>query len=374
MAEKIYREMTETACKDLLVYPKRNLEWKLKNRIKKSLGMEYETRDPVNWPCGLMAAGLSDMAERLSAEEKDGVVKALSAFYDRWIEEDHPLQSLEDTLSGTALLWLYGESGETRYRRGAHRMVKYLLDHERDEEGSLPYRPKQKNGYVLSDMLGMVCPFLTRYAKMAKEDPAGAEWDPHTMKSARELACTQIDNFFRYGIDEESGLPFHGYVTSSGKKLGITGWGRAVGWVLSGLSSVLENSGKNSPEYERFRKYYEELTGRIWEYQYEDGLFGWQLTKYENEKEKPHADTSATAMILNAVCIAERALERRDPAVEERIGRGIDGLKKQIRGGRVMNASAECLDIGVHPQIYGAYPWSLGPSLSLFANAERNEK
>lgn len=368
--KKTYEKLIENACKDLLVYPKRNLEWKLKNRIKKSLGMEFETRDPVNWPCGLMAAGLSDMAGQLSAEEKDSVIKALSAFYDRWIEEDHPLQSLEDTLSGAALLWLYGETGETRYRRGAHRMMKYLLDHERDEEGSLPYRPKQKNGYVLSDMLGMVCPFLTRYAKMAKEDPFGGEWDPHTTKNARELAFTQIDNFFRYGIDEESGLPFHGYVGTSGKKLGIIGWGRAVGWTLTGLAAVLESAGKNSPEYERFLGYYEALTEKVWKYQYEDGLFGWQLAEYENEKEKPHADTSATAMILNAVCIAERALGREDPAIKERIEKGVSALEKEIRGGCVMNASAECLDIGVHPQIYGAYPWSLGPALSLFAHTE----
>ncbi len=368
----MFEIMMKEASKELLTYPKRNLEWKLKNRIKKSLGMEYETKDLVNWPCGLLAIGLTDGIGELSEEEKTKVQDALCTFFDRWIDGGQELKTLEDTLSGAALLSLYEMTGKTQYRNGAHVMTKYLLAHERDEAGSLPYRPKQKNGYVLADMLGMVCPFLYRYADVSARN----DWDAYTVKSARELAYRQLENFFAYGIDKESGLPFHGYVYASKKKLGLVGWGRAAGWVLSGLAAGLAYEDRSQPAYGKIRGWYEGLLKSVIPYQQEDGLFGWQLVKPSGEDEKevlPHKDTSATAMILSAVKKAESALDRDDPKIRECIDKGITGIKKEVKGGKVFNASAECLDIGVHPQIYGAYPWSLGPSLSLMAGEKGRE-
>ncbi len=35
--------------------------------------------------------------------------------------------------------------------------------------------------------------------------------------------------------------------------------------------------------------------------------------------------------------------------------------------GDVTEALSECQGPGIHPQIYGSYPWSVGPALALFS-------
>lgn len=41
------------------------------------------------------------------------------------------------------------------------------------------------------------------------------------------------------GMDELSGFPYHGFNSDTGMKYGIIGWGRAVGWLTSGMSESL---------------------------------------------------------------------------------------------------------------------------------------
>lgn len=40
-------------------------------------------------------------------------------------------------------------------------------------------------------------------------------------------------------MDAASGLPYHGFDSDTGVKYGIIGWGRAVGWLMSGISESL---------------------------------------------------------------------------------------------------------------------------------------
>lgn len=46
-----------------------------------------------------------------------------------------------------------------------------------------------------------------------------------------------------------------------------------------------------------------------------------------------------------------------------------------MKEGKLDNALAECQGFSLYPQVYGAYPWSLGPALSLFAvTSEEKDK
>lgn len=53
-----------------------------------------------------------------------------------------------------------------------------------------------------------------------------------------------------------------------------------------------------------------------------------------------------------------------------RMVRGRDALLGMVEEGRIGNCLAECQGFSMYPQIYGSYPWSLGPALSLFVAAE----
>jgi rhamnogalacturonyl hydrolase YesR len=103
-------------------------------------------------------------------------------------------------------------------------------------------------------------------------------------------------------------------------------------------------------------------------YQLENGMYAWQL----GAKEGP-LDTSATAMILYAIA---RGLEN-DILIgihRSRMLRGKEALMEAVQEGKIYNCLAECGGFGIYPQRYDAFPWSMGPALSLFMIVREKNK
>ena len=151
----------------------------------------------------------------------------------------------------------------------------------------------------------MLCPFACRYG-VQKQD-----------KELLNLGIRQLELFFQKGMDEKTGLPYHGYDEKNGTKYGIIGWGRACGWMLLGLSqSILwiseqpagaEQTNKLQAEQSaacpssqsvaregcnRLLLLQQQLLDSIFVWQRADGGFSWQLQAQEG-----HRDTSAEGMI-----------------------------------------------------------------------------
>ena len=104
----MYEELSKEAIRELLTYPQPGRIQRLKDALKKLLGRRIPEKDPVSWPCGLLAMGLADRYRALddngesgrAAEEKEEILEALKEFYDRWIHQGYPLRSVENTLAG----------------------------------------------------------------------------------------------------------------------------------------------------------------------------------------------------------------------------------------------------------------------------------
>ena len=349
-------EMVKIAEEELLKYPKRGMGYHLKRTAKMLMGKSVEPLDKINWPNGLLAKSLVDYyMENKNSEEARVIVECLKKYYDRWIRTHHKMYYVDDVVSGMALIDLHQITGEEKYKEAAHEMLQFLLNHERDEAGSFPYRPKQGNGYIFADMIGMVCPFLCKY---------GSTYGDNT---ATNLAITQIQNYISYGMDEKTGLPYHGYQYESGVKYGIIGWGRAVGWLMIGMAESLAYLDVSRPSYETFKQVYRRMVDKVEAYQLEGGLYCWQL----GAKEGP-VDTSATGMILYAIA---KSLDSKVliGIHKSRMIRGRDALMGSVKEGRIFGALAECQGFSMYPQVYGAYPWSLGPALSLFVMTREEE-
>jgi rhamnogalacturonyl hydrolase YesR len=218
------------------------------------------------------------------------------------------------------------------------------MEYPTNESGSFPYRAGQKNGYVFVDGIGLACPFLYRYGIVFGR------------QECKELAVRQIVNFLAYGMDTASALPYHGYDVSDGCKYGIIGWGRAVGWLLRGMTACLQD------DYgaERLQNPFTDLVDAALTFQRRDGFFSWQLQAMEGP-----ADTSATGMI----CAALQQGIRLGILTQEKYGQafqnGKSALERSVKDGRVYRCSGECLDFAQYPQKYGAYPWALGPALEI---------
>lgn len=349
-------KMVKEAQTELLKYPHRGVGCRLKRILKIFAGRKVEPMDKINWPNGLLAKCLADYYDaNKNSEEARVILETLKKYYDRWIRQNHKMYYLDDAFSGMALIDLHQITGEEKYKTAVDAMVRYLFHHETDEKGSLPYRPKQGNKYIFADAVGMICPFLCKYGSTYGD-----------MK-AINLAVTQIQNFIDFGMDAKTGLPYHGYHYESGVKYGIIGWGRAVGWLMIGMSETLAYMESTRPSYEPIKQAYRRMVDKVEAYQLEGGLYSWQL----GAKEGP-VDTSATAMILYAIA---RSLETKVliGIHKSRMVRGRDALWASVKEGKIHGCLAECQGFSMYPQVYGAYPWSLGPALSLFVLTKEQE-
>ncbi len=81
-------------------------------------------------------------------------------------------------------------------------------------------------------------------------------------------------------------------------------------------------------------------------------------------------DTSGTGMILQSLCVLEAA-GRSDDRFAAAGQRMLECLKRCERGGKVLRSSAECGGIGIYPQRYGSYAWSVAPYLISLSGRQR---
>ncbi len=349
-------EMVKEAEYELLHYSRHNVGYYLKRGIKALAGRKQEPLDKINWPTGLLAKGLADYyMKNKNTEEALVILNCLKKYFDGWIKGHYKMYYLDDAFSGMALIDLHQITSDEKYKTAAQEIARYLFAHETDRAGSLPYRPTQKNGYIFADGIGLVCPFLCKYGSTYGD------------MNAINLAVTQIQNFIDFGMDGKSGLPYHGYQYESGIKYGIIGWGRAAGWLMMGMSESLAYMEEDRPSYEAIKQYYRRLVDKVEAYQLEGGLYSWQL----GAKDGP-VDTSATAMILYAIA---RSLETKVliGIHRSRMLRGRDALWNSVKDGKIYGCLAQCQGFGLYPQVYDAYPWSLGPALSLFVMTEEDK-
>lgn len=339
--------LIKTACNDLMSYGVWNQTTRLRNSIKKIMKRPgAAAEDLIFWPTGLLAHGLWQCRKEPGTEMQ--VEEALAAYFARWEKKGMPVYYLDDLLYGETLLdsYLSEDAGrdKEKCRKAIGKMADFAMQYPLNEMGSFPYRASLKKGYVFVDGIGLACPFLYRYGMIFDR------------QEYMELAVKQIANFLAYGMDTATGLPYHGYDASDGCKYGIIGWGRAVGWLLRGMSACLQT------EYgrERLMRPYQELMDAILAYQHQDGCFSWQLQAMDGP-----SDTSATGMIC---CVLKQGIEQgilTEDKYEQALQAGINAIKRAISDGRVYQCSGECLDFAQYPQRYGAYPWSLGPALEV---------
>lgn len=357
MTEQIKR-MEKEARQQLLHYHEKGIPQTVKNLIKKTAGRYVPPNDLIFWPTGLLANVLMENYEMW--EDKEAVLMALTTYFDRWIHKGMPIYYMDDILCGVGLIDIYKMTGKEIYRMAAHKMAEFLYQMEEkdaDRAGNLPYRPTQKNYHIYVDGIGMICPFLCKY---------GVEFGE---ERAIHLAMKQIRNMLSYGMDEKLGLPYHGYMYESKVKYGIIGWGRAVGWLLLGMAGTLKFLPAGYGGSEEIVNAFRKLIYSTSSYQKENGAFAWQLQAMEGPE-----DSSATAMIAQAILTGiQCGIMDNDSMCRELTRKAGEYLSKCEKDGQVYHCSGECLGFSQYPQVYGAYPWSLGPGLAVLLGTKMED-
>ncbi len=90
------------------------------------------------------------------------------------------------------------------------------------KHGTVPYNSNMPDIRFV-DTIGMICPFLTKYAI------------EYNCIQALAIVKEQIQEFVKFGLHDKLRIPVHCYNKVSGAPLGIYGWGRGCGWWAVGL-------------------------------------------------------------------------------------------------------------------------------------------
>jgi len=233
-----------------------------------------------SWSNGLLVMSLE---YSFSQEKEIQDFYHLVEYYDAWIEDFTPICNLGHVMNGYSLIFLHQLTNENKYKLSIDKIINYLYLHSRDKNGSLPYYKNGKND-IYTDNIGMICPFLCRYGKIYHD------------QKATDLAINQIANFIKNGFDASTFLPYHGFNLDENIKIGIIGWGRAVGWLLIGMVDSLEYIDASNPQYAYLCETFNKIVKSTIQYQLSTGHYAWQLTVLDGP-----IDTSATSIISYAI-------------------------------------------------------------------------
>lgn len=204
-----------------------------------------------------------------SREIKDRSV--LNEFSEK-VANQYNLKNISDSDFGMLAFAVFDNPSFSDFKKS---MLNYVSNNMTDD--IIVYKSHAKKTAFI-DTLGFVCPFLVKYGIDTKND------------EYINLAKKQFELYYKYGIEENSNLPFHAFDIENHTKLGICDWARGLAWLLIGLMDsykVLIPSGiKDSFFEEEIKKY----AGIVLQLQKPYGGYSWRLlSNYET-------DSSATAV------------------------------------------------------------------------------
>lgn len=348
------KRMLNLAQYELLNYPHKSIGYYLTRPLKALAGNDKDVKDRACFGNALLAKSMLDYYKtHVNTEAAKEIIEVVRRYVDRIILGGVKLRFIDDAYVGVVILELYEITSNEKYRKAAEKIYVRLTEAETDTVGSFVYRPKDKKKFFHAESIGAVCPFLSKYSKVTG--------DPNAMA----LAITQIENLMKYGMDEKTILPYHGYDSKTGMKYGIIGWGQTVGKIMIGISEMLLYMDSNRPEYDGIRQFYRRLVDKVETYQADGGLYHWQL----NAKDGP-ADTGASAMILYS--IAQSVEDKVLIGIHKtRLMRGVEAIMACVQeDGSLPGASIEAKDFNDYPMIFDAFPWALGAAIALFTLVE----
>lgn len=319
------------------------LEFKPKNTAVEILKILY--KQPLNreykyffWPTASLALALE---VGHSKTHKDDLLNTLNAYYKYWVKKGSRLYFIDQIMNGYTLLYLFEINEEFWIAEALQKMSKYIETYPRTSTGGLPYRISNSE-VTLVDYLGMICPFLSRYGRTFSSEKAFC------------LSTALLEDFLLNGMDDKTGLPYHGFRSGTNEKLGIIGWGRGVGWLLIGMVDTLTFLDRSSENFRSLLDRFRLLLNSTIKYQDENGYFKWVLNANCS-----HKDASATAMIGYSI---KRAVDLNLLSTEyaHYAENSLHALLRSTKNGLVFDSSAECQGPGMYPQRYEWNLWGQG--------------
>lgn len=197
---------------------------------------ESEFRN-FNYPRGYLLFGLTEYL--IKTDNKTELIE-LKAIFDKYYITNKGgflfnFNKVDQAPFGLAALNLFRVFKEEKYKIFADNIYSFI-NHKYSRHKLVHYRENSK--CELNDTIGMIVPFLVRYYQFSN------------ISDALKIAENQINQFIKYGVDDKTFLPSHGFNLKTNVKTGSSNWGRGIGWYFFGLKELFELNGSFKYEYE----------------------------------------------------------------------------------------------------------------------------
>lgn len=215
-----------------------------------------------------------------------------------------------------------------------------IIEKNMNREGIISYAGGAGNPELYVDTLGLVCPFLTLYART------------YNVTGWEDVAFKQLETFRKHGVLEKVILPNHAFNIDTKLPLGVYGWGRGAAWYLIGLLDTY-NHCSNDHYKRKIREWMNEAIEAYLAFQREDGGFGSILQR------KQTYDGSAT--VVMAWFFASLYHITGDNRCKNASEKCMAAIKNRTRiSGAIDWCQGDTKEIGVFSQIYDIMPFAQG--------------
>lgn len=199
--------------------------------------------------------------------------------------------NIDNIAPGRALLRLFSETKDEKYKNAADTLREQLRLHPRTIEGGF-WHKKIYPYQIWLDGLYMAEPFYAAYAQMFNEP-----------NSFDDIA-NQFIYIKNHLMDEKTGLYYHGWDESKVQKWAdtVTGrspsfWGRSVGWFMMSLVDVLDYFPSNHPKYKELLEIFVNLSESLKSYRDSESKLWYQVLDKSNQTGN-YLEASASLMFI----------------------------------------------------------------------------
>lgn len=293
-----------------------------------------------NWQEAALLLGLGEAIKANNNSSKSSIGEFLNNNFNSdgsWKKEN---KHVDSAILAYAVMKLQ-HIDTNKYKKAFDSTYELIKDHI-GQDGTVQYRKFMSN-YRYVDTIGFICPFLISY---------GLKYDN---QESIELAVKQIEEYSKYGMINNSNIPFHAYRIDNKDPLGLYGWGRGLGWYAVGIIDSYCELPNDNVYKKQLEEYVIKFAKTVIKYQQDNGSWNWTVSRKESR-----ADSSATAtlcwFLLNALSIDIISRE-----CKQSYEKGIQYLMSVTRRNGVIDFSqGDTKDIGIYSQLFDKLPFTQG--------------
>lgn len=258
--------------------------------------------------------------------------------------------NLDEIKEGSIVLYLYGQTGDSKYQGAADRLREQLRHHPRTSDGGFWHKARYPHQMWL-DGLYMGTPFYAQYGVVFNEDSAFTD------------VLTQLGLMELHGRDPETGLLYHGWDESRDQDWAdpVTGqspnfWGRGDGWYAMALVDVLDYFPTESTGHDSIVHILRRLADAVFAVQDPESGLWWQVMD-QGDREGNYLESSCAAMFTYAFAKAVRK-NYISSSYKGKIGQAFQGMAEQFvdeQGDGSLNLTQTCRTAGLGNGRDGSY-------------------